>query len=371
MRDQGVFMKNSMRNYILNVLIILGFTVLVLWFTLKDHYHSVMGLIAHLRWYWLLIILCWGLAYAAVIGMILTVFARRYKKKYSFLQGFQNGLVGVFFSGITPSATGGQFAQAYIFKKQGIKFSDGASILWADFIIYQSTMMIYVTILFVLRASHYMAIIGPWFLAIVIGYLVNIFVIAVLWTMALFPRLYVKLSRLFVRLLSKVHIVKNKERTLASWTLQMEGFTTEIKKMQHEKKMIAKTIVLNIVRMTIQFTLPFVIANALGLHLGWNMFVDSLALASFVLMANAFIPIPGASGGTELVFTQLYIFLVGTYVHASSIMILWRFSTYYVVMLVGAGMFLYLKHTYNSKKYREQEEAYEHAEGMHAQEVKR
>lgn len=352
-------MKNSMRSYILNFAVILGFTVLVLWFALKDNYHSVMALISNMSWYWLAIILCWGIAYAWVIGMIITVFARRCNKTYSYLQGFQNSLVGIFFSGITPSATGGQFAQAYIFKKQGIRFSDGASILWADFIVYQTTMMIYVTILFVLRSTHYMQIIGTWFWAIVVGYVVNVAVIAILWTMALFPKLYVRLSQTLVRILAKVHIVKNKERTLSSWTMQMEGFTSEIKKMHHEKKMIIKTVLLNIVRMTIQFTLPFVIANALGIHLGWDKFVDSLALASFVLMANAFIPIPGASGGTELVFTQLFIFLVGSYAQASGIMILWRFSTYHVVMLAGAVMFMYLKHRYNNEKYKRMQEEHD------------
>lgn len=349
-------MKNSMRSYILNFLVILGFTVFVLWFALKDNYESVIKLIAGMKWYWLLIILCWGLAYAWVIGMIITVFARRYKKKYTYLQGFQNALVGIFFSGITPSATGGQFAQAYIFKKQGIKFSDGASILWADFIIYQTTMMIYVTILFILRSTHYMSIIGPWFYAILLGYVVNLCVIAVLWTMALFPKLYIRMSQTLVRILAKIHIVKNKEKTLASWTLQVEGFTTEIKKMHHEKKMIIKTVLLNVLRMTIQFTLPFVIANAMGIHLGFDKLVDCLALASFVLMANAFFPVPGASGGTELVFANLYLYLVGSIAFANGIMILWRFSTYHIVLFVGAIMFLYLKHKYNEEKFRHEEE---------------
>lgn len=357
-------MKNSMRSYILNFLVILGFTVLVLWFALKDNYQTVMALIGNMRWYWLIIILCWGLAYAWVIGMIITVFARRYKKHYSYIQGFQNGLVGIFFSGITPSATGGQFAQAYIFKKQGIKFSDGASILWADFIVYQTTMMVYVTILFVLRSTHYMAIIGPWFLAIIVGYLVNVGVIGVLWTMALFPKLYLRLSQTVVRFLAKLHIVKNKEKTLSSWTLQMEGFTTEIKKMHHEKKLIIKTVLLNVLRMTIQFTLPFVIANALGIHLGIDTFVDSLALASFVLMANAFIPIPGASGGTELIFAQLFMILVGTYANSSGIMILWRFSTYHIVLLAGAITFLYLKRKYDQDKFKDIDDS-----DIHAQEV--
>lgn len=343
-------MKNSFKSYALNLMIIVGFTVLVLWFALKDNYKSVMVLIMGIKWYWLLIILCWGILYAWIIGMIITTIVRRKYKPYTYIQGFQNGLVGIFFSGITPSATGGQFAQAYIFKKQGIEYHDGASILWADFIVYQTTMMIYVTILFVLRYQHYMDIIGPVFLIILAGYLFNICVIALLWTMALCPKVYVKFSKRVVLLLAKLHIIKNKEKTLVSWSIQVEGFTSEIKKMKHEKVMIFKSFILNVLRMSIMFILPFFIAKAIGIPLKNESFMDCLALSSFVLMSNAFIPIPGASGGTELIFTKLFYFLVGSYTSASSIMILWRFSTYHIILMIGAATFLYLKRKYAREK---------------------
>ena len=215
--------------------------------------------------------------------------------------------------------------------------------------------MLYVTILFLARFSHFMAIIGPLFFGILLGYLVNVCVIGVLWTMALFPRLYVRLSQGCVKILAKLHIVKNKEKTLSSWTAQMESFTTEIKKMQHEKKMILQAVVLNIVRMTIQFTLPYFIMKAMGVSVGADRFIDCLALSSFVLMANAFIPIPGASGGTELVFTALFQSVVKHAALASGVMILWRFSTYHVVMLVGAVVFLFLKRKYDSEKWMKEE----------------
>lgn len=348
-------MKNSVKSYALNFLLIIGLTVLALWFALKDHYQEVMTLIGGMHWYWLVVILLWGIAYACVVGWILAVFAKRNKKDYTILQGIATGFVGIFFSGITPSATGGQFAQAYIFKKQGIKFSDGASILWADFIVYQTTMMLYVTVLFLARFSHFMSIVGSWFFVILIGYIVNVCVIGVLWTMALFPKLYVRMSQGCVKLLAKLHIIKNKEKTLNNWTTQMESFTGEIKKMQHEKKLIVQTVALNILRMTIQFTLPFFIMKAMGVSVGANRFIDCLALSSFVLMANAFIPIPGASGGTELVFTALFKSVVKNSALASSVMILWRFSTYHVVMLVGAVVFLVLKRKYDNEKWIKEE----------------
>lgn len=113
--------------------------------------------------------------------------------------------------------------------------SDGASLLWADFIIYQTTMMVYVSILFLLRFAYYSAQ-SAWFNIILLGYIINAIVVIALYTIALFPNIYIKLSRSLVKILSKIHILKNPEKTLDSWTLQVTSFTREIKVLAKDKK---------------------------------------------------------------------------------------------------------------------------------------
>lgn len=343
-------MKNSSKNYVINFLLILAFTIFGLWFALKDNYKQVMQLIKALPIPYLVLIMSGGVLYGVFAGLVLTNIVRRNKKDYKYRQGIVNALIGLFFCGITPSATGGQFAQAYCFKKQGIAYQESASILWADFIIYQSVMMIYVTILFFLKFNYFLDLIGPWFLGIVVGYLINLFVISVLWTMALLPKLYVFLSQKVVVLLAKIRIVKDKEKTLESWERQVQGFTQEIKRMQKDKKMIVKCVFLSIIRMTIQFSLPFVIMYCIGVDIGADFFVDSLALSSFVLMSNAFIPLPGASGGTEVVFTSLFTPMVKESALASGVMVLWRFSTFHFLLIVGAILFIGFKKYYANKE---------------------
>ena len=324
------------KKYALNLLLILVITVGAVWFALKDNYEQVMGLICSIKWYYLIIIMAWGILYTLVIGWIYKMFGSRYRKGYRFVHGAVVAFVGTFFSGITPSATGGQFAQAYIMKKQGIKVSDGASVLWADFIIYQTTMMLYVTVLFLLRFSYYSAQ-NAWFNLILLGYLLNVLVICTLYTMALFPNLYVRLSSVVVNLLARIHLVKDREQTLANWNLQLSSFTTEIKKLTKDKKLILKTAGVNVIRMTLQFSLP-----------------DVMALSSFVLMANSFIPIPGASGGTEVVFALLF----GSLLHTTTgaVLLLWRFSTYHLVMICGAVVFIVTKRYYDKKRMREEQD---------------
>ena len=139
------------QKYALNLLLILALTGFALWFALKDNYQQVVKCISQMNLLSLVIVLLWGVLFTAVWGFVYYVLGRKYTENYTPGKGMLVAFIGSFFSGITPSSTGGQFVQAYIMKKQGIKVSDGASLLWADFIIYQTTMMVYVSILFLLR----------------------------------------------------------------------------------------------------------------------------------------------------------------------------------------------------------------------------
>lgn len=340
------------KKYAWNLLLIVVITIGAIWFALKDNYREVLTLIGNIKWYFLVIIMAWGILYTLVIGWIYRVLGARYRKRYRFWEGAIVAFVGTFFAGITPSATGGQFAQAYIMKKQGIKVSDGASLLWADFIIYQTTMMLYVTILFLLRFGYYSAQNG-WFNLILLGYLINLAVICALYTMALFPKVYIRLSGVVVKLLARLRFVKDKEKTLASWNLQLASFTVEIKKLSRDRRMIIKTAGINVLRMTLQFSLPYFIALMMGISLKPAQLLDVIALSSFVLMANSFIPIPGASGGTEMVFSLLFGAMLGT--GTGAVMILWRFSTFHLVMICGGAVFVLAKRYYDKLRRREEQ----------------
>lgn len=337
---------------LLNFLVIFVLTLAVLWLALKDNYQEILTAISQMKPIHLLLILCWGTLYTIVWGLVYFVMGRKYVSNYSVGKGIIVAFVGSFFAGITPSSTGGQFAQAYMMKKQGIKVSDAASLLWADFIIYQTTLMIYVTVLFALRFQYYSSQSG-WFNIILLGYIVNAVVIVALYTMALFPKVYIALTEKVANLLGKLHILKDPEKTKDAWNLQATSFTREIKQLSRDVKRIVLCGLINVVRLTLLFSLPFFIGLALDIPLQVDKLFDVIVLSSFVTMANSFIPIPGASGGTEVVFNLLFMPMMGLLTGA--VMILWRFSTYHVVLFIGGIIFSVVKNYYSRKEIKEQE----------------
>lgn len=335
------------QKYVLNFLLIIGLTVLVLWLALKDNYEEVLGAISQMNGLFLAVILSWGILYTVVWGFVYFVLGKKYVSNYSLWKGIVVAFTGTFFSGITPSSTGGQFAQAYILKKQGIKVSDGASLLWADFIIYQTTMMIYVTVLFLLKYQYYVSQ-SAWFNLIMLGYVINAIVIIALYTMALFPNVYVTLSGAIIKVLARLRIIKDPQKKMDSLMLQMKSFTVEIKALSKDKKRILLCALINVVRLTLLYSQPFLVAWGLGIELPLATVIDVIALSSFVTIANSFIPIPGASGGTEFVFSLLFYSLMKNL--TSAVMVLWRFSTYHIVLFFGGLLFMIEKSRFERKE---------------------
>ena len=334
------------QKYIWNILLILVLTLGALWFALKDNYQIVLSSIQKMNPAFFLLICVWGALYTAVWGLVYYVFGKKYLPDYTPIKGIIVAFVGSFFAGVTPSSTGGQFGQAYIMKKQGIRVSDSVSLLWADFIIYQTTMMIIVTILFLLKYGYYSAQ-SAWFKIILLGYIINAVVISVLYTVALFPKAYVKLTNALANWISKLKFIKNGDKMVESWTLQMASFTSEARALSKDKKRIAICVLINTVRLALLYSLPFAIARSLHINIDNSMLLDVMALSSFVLMANSFIPIPGASGGTEVVFMLLFDRLM--YPLTGAVMVLWRFSTYHLIVLVGGILFAILRNYYDRK----------------------
>ncbi|MDO4701418.1 MAG: lysylphosphatidylglycerol synthase transmembrane domain-containing protein [Erysipelotrichaceae bacterium] len=335
-------MKKIFKSYLFNILVIVSFTILALYFTLKDDFKTIINTLANVKIPYLLLVLGLVLLIQVLIGMILTTITKLSNPHYKLRYGIVNALVATFFHGITPSASGGQFAQVYVFKKQGVDIADSASVLWMDFIIYQATMCLTVLLLILLRFTYFYQKYSQFYIFVLLGFLINAFVIFGLWAIARFKSVYTFLTTTLIRIAHKFRIVKDIDATLHNIDVQLEKFKQETDKLKKHKSIIIKCIILNVIRCLLYYAVPYFVYIALGFEVHPGMLVSMMALTSFVSMTTAFIPIPGASGGTEAVFTLMFSAIMGLKA-SKSVMILWRFASFYFIMLVGALAFVYSK----------------------------
>lgn len=333
-------MKKLFSNYFFNFAFIVFLTLLGLWFALFDSYKTVFATVSAMPLWRVVIIVAWGLAPQFVYGVILTIMARSLNQKYPYRHGLVNALIGTFVSGITPSATGGQFAQTYAFKKQGLSATQGAGLIWMDFYINEIVLVGVTLFFFLLKMASFRS--PSITLVFAIGLVVNISIIALLWIMVEYPKLYHIIFNWIIMILGKLRFIKNKEKIIEGWNAQMVHFHDAVEAVAGNRILVIKIAALYVVRLLMYFTTPYIIAQLLGLQVSFSQFLEFIALASFVSMANTFVPLPGASGATEGLFVLVFSTVIGK-AGAASMMIFWRFATFYVPLLVGGFIFIRLK----------------------------
>lgn len=330
----------SKRKYIFNILLILTITFLSAYFSIGKNYKKVLLAFENANLFWLFIMIFIMICYYLFDALSLLFFGRVYKKDYSYKQSFINSMSGTFFSAITPSSSGGQFAQIYIFSKQGICATNSSGILVMCFICYQLVLVCY-TFLVVLLNIDFLFAQPTLFSFIIIGFLTNFIVIVFLFGGAKSKRLQNFLIHTVVKLLSKIKIVKDYEETSAKLENYLTEFREQLNILQKNKVVLIKSCLCNIIKLTILYSIPFLAAKALNLNVTRKDFFPFIGYCSFIYLINAFIPIPGASGGSEACYLLLFDFLGS--VGVSSSMTLWRFVSYYIGLLLGGIVFSFNK----------------------------
>ena len=126
---------------------------------------------------------------------------------------------------------------------------------------------------------------------------------------------------------------KGSEKTSKNLRSVFKEFRIKSKALFSNKKLFFTTLFLNALKLTMLYSIPFFSFLAVGAKLDITRFPELLALASAVTMFNTFMPIPGASGGSEGSYMLLYSYL-GSYLATSS-MLVWRVVTFYVGLLIG------------------------------------
>lgn len=334
--------KQLFKSTAFNIFLIFALAACVLWFTMKDDGEQVMAIISRVNVWGVLLIIGLMVLERLMLGWGLMYECRQTHPHYTLWQGFQNAYVAGLFCNITPGASGGQVAQGYIFKKQGIPVSHSVGILWLDFIVYQSTMTLFVLALILLKFHYFYSNYSEFFLIVLLGFAVSSGIIVFLWLLATSPRFYTWLTTTGINIGAKLHLIKDREKTLANLDRQLTAFAKEIVVLRTHKKMIALLALENLGRLIIYYSIPYFCAMALNIPVNPGMLLNIIALSSFVAMINAFLPMPGSAGGTEATFILMFSTIFGK-VDATSIMLLWRLVTFYQTLLIGGIIFLYAR----------------------------
>ncbi len=329
------------RKYLINILLVALFGGGAIYFTIDSDFTSVMQALVNASPIWVVICLLLMVWTYICDGYTLYCFARLHNKEYKMSQGIRNAMTGILWCGITPFASGGQFAQVFVFNKQGVRPSQSASILLMAFIVYQSILVLFTSVVMLFRLTHYSAIYSDFLYLSLIGFTVNTAVIVSLFIAAKSKRAQRFVTNNVLLFLSKIKVVKNFGDAKAKANARIDDFRHELTTLQKRKKLLIQTSIISAVKLFILYSIPYFVAKALHIEVHDVVFLDFVGLSAFIFLITSFIPIPGASGGSEGVFALLFgpVFGLAT----APALLLWRFITYYIGIFIGGFVFLFSK----------------------------
>lgn len=335
------------RKHLINIIVILtitfGYTIISLWNDLPDVISVFKGQDADYR---MIIITILLLALKFLIeGFILFIFARLYTTTYKLHRGIANAFVGQFYSDITPSSTGGQFAQVKTFSKQGVPVSVSASILVMHFILYQIVLVVFGGLSILLNIKEFgrlapiqiLNINFPVWLLSLFGFVINFLTIVGLFLLSYSRRAHSFFINWGVDFLAKLRIIKHPEQRKAKLHISTENFRVELRRLSANFPASILIMLLFALKLFVNYSFTYTVAYMLDPQLMQSVsYVSTVTKSSFLAMITGFIPIPGAAGFAEYFFEVIFTPVFGSNVaFTKAVQIVWRVATFYITLIVG------------------------------------
>lgn len=316
----------------------IGFVLLVFFFTLnrlskETNLEGGIQKALNLNMFYLLVGFCLILAYVLIESVILYFLLNKIDKGQSFPVCALYSFIGFLYSCITPSASGGQPAQMYYMKKDGIMVGESTPMLMIVTIAYKGVLVLVGAMIIFFNISDITAYISGAGIYIYIGLAANVVLLIFMVLLLIKPQLLYVFCRagyngILARLLGKYRF---KARDKAVKYLD-KYITTAIYYKGHYSNMAWPVLGLTVLQRMAYFGVTVAVYKAFNLS---NVsLLTVLILAASINVAVDMLPLPGGMGATELLFISLFSEIFGRNKVVTALLVN-RFLTFYILIILG------------------------------------
>ena len=293
-----------------------------------------------------------AVAFVAGESVIIHYMLRVLEQKTSFFRCLKYSFIGFFFSYITPSSTGGQPMQMYHMKKDKIKIGYSTLIMLLITIAYKSVLILMALGFLMFNFGTVEQYAGDMKWLIVLGFVLNLSFIALLLLVFLKPIWARALGIKNVGLLSKLRVIKrkNKDKYTEKVIRICDTYAMGADYIKKNLAVVFKIFVLTALQRICLFSVTWIVYKAYGLS--GTSFIDILTLQIIIAVAVEMLPLPGAAGISEGCFLLTFTEIFGEGLVKPALLIN-RGITFYLILLIGAVVTLGA-HIINIKREKRQ-----------------
>lgn len=245
-----------------------------------------------------------GLFFVSAEGMMIWYLLRALDDKVRFFRCIKYSFIGFFYSGITPSATGGQPMQLYHMKKDGLKVSESTVVLMTVAVIYKFVLVVIGLAMLIFGFKPLHEYLGSYIWLYYLGLFLNTALVVILLIVMFLPGLFKSIVFCIERFCVKLRFLKHSEERLERLAGFADRYHETVKFFMMNKRKIVAVVAFTVIQRASVFFLTYLIY--LGFHLSGTGAMTVMMLQASVYIAVDMLPLPGAQGITELMYKSIF-----------------------------------------------------------------
>lgn len=321
------------KKYLLNGAFLIALMVGTFYFVLKDQeIDQLFVYISKAKPGWLLLGLGFVLIYVSFESVIIHYLMKSLSYAINFIHCLKYSFIGFFVSAITPSATGGQPAQMYYMKTDGIPITISSLVLMVVTIAYKAVLLILGIVMLLVNSSFVLEHISGIEFILVFGILVNVVVIVFLILLIFKPSFTEKIVGNLMLWLGRHGIIKNYQHKIKKTLTAMKKYTQSADYLKTHKRIIFNVFIVTTLQRVALFAITWTVYKSFGLS-GYSAF-EIITLQLIISLAVDNIPLPGGMGVSEGIFLAFFNEIF-TEVYITAGLLISRGLNYYSIIIIG------------------------------------
>lgn len=273
-----------------------------------------------------------ALFFVSAEGVMIYYLLRSLDGKSSLLKCISYSFIGFFYSGITPSATGGQPMQLYYMCRDKNGLSESSVVLMTVALIYKLVLVLIGIAMLVFWYRPLTGYLREFFPLYLLGLALNLILVLILLAVMLAPKGIKSVMLQAERLLVKIRLIKKSEQRIEKIDNFVGGYQAAVHFLIERKRKVLNVCAFTLLQRCSVFILTWIVYRGFALE-----GVDAVTVAflqASVYIAVDMLPIPGAQGITELMYRNIFIgIFTGGYLMPS--LYVTRGISFYFPLIVG------------------------------------
>ena len=248
-------------------------------------------------------------------------------------RGWVYGAADIYFSAITPSASGGQPATAYFMIKDGVPGAVVTAVLILNLVMYTLAVLSIALVCIIARPSRFLSFSIPSRILIVMGMLALSGLSVLFYMLLRHQHFLFGVAKKTVSFLGKHHLMRHPEKRIEKLETARLEYRDCVLLMSGRFGMLIKGYLLNLLQRLSQFGVILTVYMATGGKL--SQLPELFAVQMYIILGSNCVPVPGGMGVTDYLMLDGYGQMFGPE-YAFTLEMVGRSLSFYCCILISA-----------------------------------